>query len=578
MYFIFIWIFIYNWFIFEHVYINFSFFFTRLIIDGGNILATALYNKLSADGHGLGITGLSGQIMNSLNLQSLINVNLIKASGQTNAIIAVILSIIITCLAIWAFLYGAILFLLRNVMLIFLLAVSPIGFIAGTLPWVKEKSSEWWSALTQQVVMAPFFLFMIYMVIKLVRGLGTSSILGLNLTGGIKTYFTDATALNYAMFIQAFLIIGALLVGTRMTKKMAGKMGGVAEKIVSAAVFAATTAATAGLAAPMAAGATATGANWVTRGVKMASGGSKMGRIGGSVLQKAGTIMTNAGQMKKTLDTATNSSGFLGRTLTAGKKGIFSAVKKETGVDIDFAGQAKKDKKEDDKRAGETLNEINSTKTDEEIANLEAKRKNIADRAEDEINGIVNENQDIKDLDRYLKENAKTTSALTEEINKLEKVIADNATSAADRAAAEIEKDTKKNEVSQFKKDANDLRTRRETIKKSVVSGLERIEVIEQRIADRTGYDLSKHDDKIEELKAKSRVERRAADEYIDRIESRKNIFGLEVGDPKLAAELRKLGAKKYKSKTKAEEYLAELEEKTKKDAEEEAKKASKTT
>jgi hypothetical protein len=379
------------------ILINFSLFFTRILIDGGNILATALYNKLSATSYGTGIWGLTGPIMNSLNLQSLFSFNLVKLTGQTNAVFAVIFSIIIIGVTIWAFLYGAILFLLRNVMLLFLLAISPIGFIGGTLPWFKEKASEWWSALWGQIMVAPFFLFMIYMLIKVgdaMSGLNPlfSNPSLTNFTEGAKAYFNGEGGLNYAMFIQAFLIIGMLLVGTKMTKKLSGQMGDWAEKGIGLAVTGAVSAVTLGGAALA-----ARGASLAARGSALAARGatSQLAGTGGAAAARAtraglaasqtGKGMQAVGNLLsgKTFDKLAAKPNPLGMALTSGKKDLFSSIKKETGVDLDSSFKYVKDRdKEYEKRHIEFANEIGGKAESDQLELLEKINKNIEDQAE----------------------------------------------------------------------------------------------------------------------------------------------------------------------------------------------------
>lgn len=554
------------------ILINFSLFFTRIIIDGGNILATAMFNKISS-GTSSWAFGLTGRIMNSLKLQSLLNFNLFKASGQVNAIASLTFSIIIVCLTIWAFLYGAILFLLRNVMLLFLLAVSPIGFIGGTIPWIKDKSSEWWSALLQQVAVAPFFLFMIFMLMKLIDGIkGGSELFGFDLMGGLTNanndyfvYFNGKTALNYGMFINAFLIIGMLLVGTKMTKKLAGKMGGVAEKIVGLAVTAAVTAATAGTAFLAAKGATM-GATLATRGATMATGG-RMARIGGTLMQGtgkmitatrigegAGKLATKATEIKGTVDRVLNAPGIIGRNLTAGKKGLLSSIKKETGMDLDYAAQFKADAKEDKKRIGEIANEKGPDKENEEIKNRKATLENIEARAKDQIDNDT----DGTLLNEDLKNNAEITKGLTEKIAELTKTINSTGTTPADKTTAETEREVYKRNLEDAGKQAVAISEKQNDRQKAM------IEDVKREIGKGMGYDTDKHAADIVALENKKRVKETARDQYIRTIK-----------DPKIAAELRAIKGK-WKDKSLAEQMAEQLKKDLKKEADEAA--AKKTT
>jgi hypothetical protein len=374
------------------ILINFSLFFTRIIIDGGNILATVLYNKLSATSYGTGIWGLTGPIMNSLKLQTLLNFDILKLTGQSNAIFALVFSVIIIGATIWAFLYAAILFLIRNVMLLFLLAISPLGFIGGTLPWFKEKSSEWWSALIGQVAVAPYFLFMMFLLVKMIDGIEASNkLMSGNFMTGAQSYFSGKSALNYTMFIQAFLVLGMLLIAIKTTKKLAGKTGDITQKILNAGLAAGVAAFTGG-----AAGLAARGASMATRGrALMASGAASQLRGGGAAAARAtraGLSAVRTGQRLQTAgnllsgQTFTNAAAqpnMLGTALTAAKKNLFDTAKSETGADLDAAFKYReKMDKEYEKRYGDIANKIGGKKEREELDILKNISTNIKSQAE----------------------------------------------------------------------------------------------------------------------------------------------------------------------------------------------------
>lgn len=365
------------------ILINFSLFFTRFLIDAGNIVAVTLYTKLSATSYGTGVWGLTGKIMNGLNLPGLFSVELLKISGQTNAIFILILSIILVGLTLWAFLYGAILFLLRNIMLLFLMAISPIGFIGGTLPWFEKRSSEWWSSLIGQVMVAPFFLFIMYMLIRFIDA--SANIRKLVET---KDFWSGSNGLDYAMYINAFLIIGLLVVGVKTTKTLAGKMGSMAEGVINSAIVAATATLTGGASA-LATRLSTRGATLATRGAAIYnsanSSTSRIGRfatrVGGAMVQGAGRNIELASGIG--IRNAAGQPNALGVALTNMKKSFFDNTKKQTGIDLDSAMKYnEKMNKEYEKRYGDIANKIGGKKEREELDVLKNISTNIKNQSE----------------------------------------------------------------------------------------------------------------------------------------------------------------------------------------------------
>jgi hypothetical protein len=396
--------------------INFSMFFASIIIDGGNLLAEAIYNKLNAASGNLGVWGLSGKIFNGLNLTGLWNPELIKASGQLNAIFILVLSIILVSLTLWAFMYAAILFLVRNVILLFLIAVSPIGFIGGTLPWFEKKASEWWSSLINQVMVAPFFLFIMYILIRLTDS--SSKILKLVET---KSFWSGSTGLNYAMYINAFLIIGLLVIGIKTTKKLSGKMGDMTEKFLNIGLAAGVAAITGG------ASALATrGAAMARLGATRAASGGAAARISGAALQARGRGMQIAGNLVsgQYVRDAAGQPTRLGVALTDARDSIFKSAKKEAGIDLDAAFKYKdKMDKEYEKRYGEIANKIGGKKDRAELDVLNNISKNIQAQAEnrhkrDPVNKAAWEQMEaMTDLVQKRARRAQLTAAMKTDID-----------------------------------------------------------------------------------------------------------------------------------------------------------------
>jgi hypothetical protein len=130
--------------------INFSLFFTKVIIDAGNVLAVGIYSSM-----GVGTPGTSafGGKVESRNL------------GEAVFIIAAIVS----CLVAWAFFKAAMVFVGRILGFWFLMIVSPFAFISFAFP-KGNKFDTWLEALIDQALVAPVFLFFMYMIMIAVQG------------------------------------------------------------------------------------------------------------------------------------------------------------------------------------------------------------------------------------------------------------------------------------------------------------------------------------------------------------------------------------------------------------------------
>jgi hypothetical protein len=200
------------------VLINFSLFFTKIVIDLANLLAITFYDAIAPGSLSSGISrGLSNSLMEPLKIQSIWNAG--ASLSGSNLLIIGIMGTIISLIAAFVFFAVAILFVIRFVVLIFVLALSPIAFLAQVFPELKKYGKQWQEALVGQAFFAPIYFFLTWIVIMVARGLPTydgsmaEALVGTVATGG-KLH--DPTSLGLLM---NFLIIIALLITSLVVAK-----------------------------------------------------------------------------------------------------------------------------------------------------------------------------------------------------------------------------------------------------------------------------------------------------------------------------------------------------------------------
>jgi hypothetical protein len=173
--------------------VNFSFFFTRVVVDTGNILALQFYNAIplvtNADGTpavlasggstGQGVKDLSASLMGALQIQSLLNQKVFDQAKNScgpagngfwcglivSTVIYLAMAVMLWML-FFAFLQVGIKFLLRIVGLWFLLIASPLAFVAKTIKQTEGYFDAWLKALIKFSFYPAIFLFMFWIVTK----------------------------------------------------------------------------------------------------------------------------------------------------------------------------------------------------------------------------------------------------------------------------------------------------------------------------------------------------------------------------------------------------------------------------
>jgi hypothetical protein len=236
------------------ILINFSFFITGFLIDISNMTSLVLYRaivpgqpdigKMIEGGSGMAeatvaqITkslfndgGISAVFMQSLALQTQFDPKHVKTSesGDAATVFKVILlnwtSILIMIVVGLSFLAASIAFIVRLVILLVLLAFSPIWFAAAIVPNLKNYAGQWWSMLMSQLTFMPVYLLLMYAGIYI---LSKSTVFKLGATqtvwqgataGGAPTDFI-AIAVNavFVVFMLNVPLIAAISMGGTATK------------------------------------------------------------------------------------------------------------------------------------------------------------------------------------------------------------------------------------------------------------------------------------------------------------------------------------------------------------------------
>ncbi len=215
--------------------VNFSLFFTRIVIDASNITALIFYNKIdttTTPDQPVGAPGekdMAGALVSRFNpnaffggtfFESLNNDPVIKANGVTLTFkmgLILIYGIILYVLA-YAFLIGALSMFGRMLTLMMLLIISPFAFVTKAVPSLGHMDSvgfySWLKNLIKTSFMAVVFIFIIYI---------TSEILAKNPFSVTQNGPDNITAKLVILFMPAILIILLLLKGVKYAKSASGQ-------------------------------------------------------------------------------------------------------------------------------------------------------------------------------------------------------------------------------------------------------------------------------------------------------------------------------------------------------------------
>lgn len=173
------------------LFINFSLFATRLVIDTSNILAVGMYNNILksvtkgeelklGDSLTIKAIGPSWVFMKPMHLAAFYNltegsplVNLLTGDSENKQGIledlfrmpvAMILGSVVFLVVSFVFFASAFMFITRFITLIFLMVVSPVAFGSMAFPGLNKWWDQWLGKLLHHAFFAPIYMFVIYFV------------------------------------------------------------------------------------------------------------------------------------------------------------------------------------------------------------------------------------------------------------------------------------------------------------------------------------------------------------------------------------------------------------------------------
>lgn len=225
------------------VLINFSLFFTQFVIDMSNLFTLTFYDAIVPNAVSNGPTGagLSNAFMKHLNLQ-----NLYSVDGQTminfaGIITTGVMGSILLLISAFVFFAAGLMFIIRYVVLILVLILSPIAFIAYVLPSgtdAEKYRKQWMDALLGQAFFAPIYMMLTWVTLKILSGVTSAFGTGGNLSGTGEVALTVAGNTQNAqglmsVFTNFIVVIAFLIFSLVVAKDWASRTPGGVGKLTS---------------------------------------------------------------------------------------------------------------------------------------------------------------------------------------------------------------------------------------------------------------------------------------------------------------------------------------------------------
>ena len=202
------------------ILINFSLFFTKVIIDASNILAVELHQKMTNDSS----INIGEQLAQFLGISTLYqtpqDTNKMIEYAKPDGFWFYVVGMIFLMIAGYVLAAGGILIIIRFVALVLLMILSPLLFAAGVFSFSKNAAQDLWGKLISYSFFAPAYMFMLYATILVLTGLQTS--MGISATNNLGQTMAGLGEANngYSPVLNLFLASGFIIAALAIAKKL----------------------------------------------------------------------------------------------------------------------------------------------------------------------------------------------------------------------------------------------------------------------------------------------------------------------------------------------------------------------
>lgn len=217
------------------LFINFSLFFTKVIIDASNIVALQFYTsitggtftpitKVTSIFSNMTDSGISDQFMDRLKIITIFDTTKTSFTLGNIALIGLFGSIFVIITAAVFFIAGLML-VARTAILLLLMLTSPVGFAGTWFPRLKAYHDMWWKNLVDQSLFAPAFLILTWGVLKITE---VNPFGDMVTPSGAKANFASALTGNVSsmgIIFNFLLMIALIIAALKVAKDLSGSAG-----------------------------------------------------------------------------------------------------------------------------------------------------------------------------------------------------------------------------------------------------------------------------------------------------------------------------------------------------------------
>lgn len=203
------------------ILINFSLYFTQVVIDFSNTAATQIYDLIVVNDTGTGNTDTHqisqafmqltkietyAKVSDNVVIPDAVNDNT-QGEGNMRIIVFGLLMMIFMVITAFVFAAGAFMLIGRFIILVLCMIFSPAMFLGWIFPGMEKFTNTWVQYMLRNAFVAPVFLFMLYLSLRVTQQLAFGE------NSAFASAFTadSAVAGTFSIFLEFFLVIAFVI-------------------------------------------------------------------------------------------------------------------------------------------------------------------------------------------------------------------------------------------------------------------------------------------------------------------------------------------------------------------------------
>src|SRR3989344_3064953 len=204
--------------------VNFSLFITKFVIDFSNIAAAQIAAAFPIQN---GTHSVSSSFMNILGFNDLFSPgsDLNDIAGSSVGYTYIFSTMFLYIILAFVFMAGGIMLIIRYIVLIIYMILSPVMFLGWVFPGMASVSHDYWKKFMSRAFFAPAYLLMLYFANQVLVSMQGANGMNTGSYGAVFSGQTSTVGNNFGAVIPFFFMTAAFLVASLVVAQKMGAHG-----------------------------------------------------------------------------------------------------------------------------------------------------------------------------------------------------------------------------------------------------------------------------------------------------------------------------------------------------------------